>query len=405
MLHSVTALLSRQFTSRMRIFLCYSSKDRTAAESIYLALRAQHHAVFFDRSSLSPGHEYDNRIREEIERSDLFIFLLSPESINSGSYTLTELEIAQKTWDHPHGKVLPVMLRPTEMERVPSYLRAVTILQPDGNMPAAVAAAVFRLAVSRRPIRLYVLLSLIIAVSLGIGAYVFFFPALTSPMVLIPAGEFTMGANGWVYTEQPVHHVYLDAFKLDVHKITTSQYAKFLEATGRNQPYKWEEVILERDGDRPVVGVDWHDADAYCRWEGKRLPTEAEWEKAARGIDGRLYPWGNEKPTSQHANFGKDEWEGYETLSPKMYLAAGRSPYGIYDLAGNAWEWVADWMESSYYETSPNRNPVGPSSGQTKVIRGGSWGDDPATIRSTARFGSDPAKKDNVTGFRCALNG
>jgi formylglycine-generating enzyme required for sulfatase activity len=389
----------------MRIFLSYSSKDRKAAESINLALRAQHHAVFFDRSALSPGHEYDNRIREEIERSDLFLFLLSPDSISSGSYALTELEIAEKTWDHPDGKVLPVMLRPTELERVPSYLRAVTILEPDGNMPAAVADAVYRIAVSRRPLRVYVFVSLIMAVSLGIGAYVFFIRTPTPPMVLVPAGEFTMGTNDWVFTERPVHRVYLDAFKIDKYKITTSQYAKFLKATGRNQPYKWDEVILERDGDRPVVGVDWHDADAYCRWEGKRLPTEAEWEKAARGTDQRLYPWGNEKPTSRHANFAKDDWQGYETLAPEGSLAAGKSPYGIYDLAGNAWEWVADWMEPSYYEISPNRNPAGPSTGQTKVVRGGSWSDDPATIRSTARFGSDPAKKDNETGLRCAQDG
>jgi len=283
MLQSITAPLLSQFTARMRIFLSYSSKDRTAAESIYLALRAQHHAVFFDRSTLSPGQEYDNHIREEIERSGLFLFLLSPDSISSGSYALTELDIAQKTWDHPDGKVLPVMLRPTELERVPSYIRAVTILEPSGNVPAAVADAVHRLAVSRRPIRMYVFLSLIIAMSLGIGAYVLFIRTPTPPMALVPAGEFTMGINDWLSTEQPVHTVSLDAFKMDLYKVTTSQYAKFLEATGRNPPYTWDEVVLARDGDRPVVGVDWHDADAYCRWGGKRLPTEAEWEKAARG--------------------------------------------------------------------------------------------------------------------------
>ena len=134
----------------MEIFLSYSSKDKLLAEPIYLALRAQGHSVFFDRANLPAGDEYDVHIRKAIEDADLFLFLVSPDSLASGSYTLTELEIAQKTWDHPRGRVLPVLLRPVEIAKLPPYLRAVTVLEPVGNVPAAVADAVHRLASAKR---------------------------------------------------------------------------------------------------------------------------------------------------------------------------------------------------------------------------------------------------------------
>lgn len=144
--------------------------------------------------------------------------------------------------------------------------------------------------------------------------------------------------------EKPSHRVYLDAFYIDKYELTTSRYAQFLKATRRKQPDHWNEVSMAAHRDRPVIGVDWHDADAYCRWSGKRLPTEAEWEKAARGTEGRQYPWGNERPTSRNANFGKCcDWKGYASLAPVGSLEAGKSPLGISDMAGNVYEWVADW--------------------------------------------------------------
>ena len=155
-----------------------------------------------------------------------------------------------------------------------------------------------------------------------------------APMVLVSAGEFTMGGDS---IDNPRHPVYLDAFHMDKYEVTASRYAKFLQATGRQLPFKWSEMSLVSHGDRPVIGVTWEDADAYCRWASKRLPTEAEWEKAARGTDGREYPWGNEAPTPRHANFNKCcEWKGYGVLAIVGSLEAGRSPYGIYDLARRA---------------------------------------------------------------------
>jgi len=158
----------------MRVFLSYSSEDRKLVEPIYLSLRAQGHTVFFDRADLPPGEEYDARIREAIEKSQLFVFMLSPDSLKSGSYTLTELSIAQKTWEYPGGRLLPVVLRPMGLDQVPAYLKAITLLEPEGNVAASVADAVHRIAVARRRTVLKTLAKgLIVASIVCAGAYVY----------------------------------------------------------------------------------------------------------------------------------------------------------------------------------------------------------------------------------------
>ena len=221
-----------------------------------------------------------------------------------------------------------------------------------------------------------------------------------APMVLVPSGEFTMGGDS---NDNPRHPVYLDAFYMDKYEVTTSHYAGFLKVTGRQLPYKWSEAGLVSHGARPVIGVTWDDADTYCRWAGKRLPTEAEWEKAARGTDGREYPWGNETPTPQHANFNKCcEWTGYGVLAIVGSLEAGRSPYGIYDLAGNVSEWVADWYGKTSYKYELDRNPKGPTGGEEKVVRGGSWFEAGHLQRSALRSRSYPLAPSTDRGFRCA---
>ncbi len=238
-----------------------------------------------------------------------------------------------------------------------------------------------------------------------------------SPAVVVPAGLFLMGTTpeerdlittvyGFSHgleEEMPQHRIFLDAFYIDQYEVTNSRYAKFLEATGHEAPTNWNELDLAKEGDRPVAGVSWHDADAYCRWAGRRLPTEAEWEKAARGTDGRRYPWGNEIPTNQHANFGYSR-----QLTPVGSFETGMSPYGVHDLAGNVMEWVADFADRYYYadrynsQNGPDRNPKGPAFGITKIFRGGSRGKPAQWIRSAHRAWLKPDARSPLIGFRCA---
>ena len=235
-----------------------------------------------------------------------------------------------------------------------------------------------------------------------------------TPMVLVPAGEFTMGSNEGNDDEKPVHRIHLDAYYIDKYEVTIGQYGEFLEANSFDPPPLWTTMAQPSYENRPVVNVDWKDANNYCKWAGKRLPTEAEWEKAARGTDGRLYPWGNDPPDPLRANFGKDRatWNNHEALVQVGQLKAGKSPYGVYDLAGNVWEWVNDWYDPDYYATSPSRNPQGPSSGKFKVIRGGSWDLAPENLRSARRDLNipsttdydSPAYRNFNSGFRCAKN-
>ena len=225
---------------------------------------------------------------------------------------------------------------------------------------------------------------------------------LERSMVLVPAGEFIMGSWTGDADERPVRRVYLDAFFMDKDQMTVGQYAQFLEATSHGAPSDWHIMSRAMHQKRPVVNVDWADAAAYCKWAGKRQPTEAEWEKAARGTDGRTYPWGNEPPTKFHWNMNKELWNSHMGLTPVGMFEDGKSPYGINDMAGNVWEWVSDWYDDDYYSTAPLRNPTGPATGISKVVRGGSWGSGPEGLRSAERETHVPSFQGYGTGFRCA---
>jgi formylglycine-generating enzyme required for sulfatase activity len=228
------------------------------------------------------------------------------------------------------------------------------------------------------------------------------------PMVTIPAGPFLMGnpeGKGRA-DERPQRSVYLDEFTIDQVEVTNERYVAFVKFTGhRNPPNPYGTgslVSIDGIGQLPVVQTTWYDAKAYCSWAKKRLPTEAEWEKAARGTDGRLYPWGNEPPTAKRANFDR-EWEDQHTLHAVGSLPNGDSPYGVKDMAGNVREWISDWYDAEYYQHAPDQNPQGPDKkGVVRSIRGGSWHSPASDITASARGRGGFALQTHGTGFRCA---
>ena len=233
--------------------------------------------------------------------------------------------------------------------------------------------------------------------------------------VHVPAGEIEMGADGKAATDEgPKHKVYLDAFQINTYEVSNAQYYVFVKATGHRAPENccdsrfnlWRgDTMLDGVGDLPTINVSWDDAAAYCKWMGGRLPTEAEWEKAARGTDGRTYPWGNEPVDNYRASYSPDSyasWQGPISLAKINQYDSGRSPYGAYGMAGNVWEWVQDFYNEEYYKNSPPKNPQGPSDGYKHVIRGGSWRDTADVLRSTNRSQLLSETRDVYLGFRCA---
>jgi sulfatase modifying factor 1 len=225
-------------------------------------------------------------------------------------------------------------------------------------------------------------------------------------MIFIPAGEFLMGsAEGQGRRdERPQRKVYLDAYKIDKYETTNNRYLNFIHSTRRKEPpnpYSDKKLSEETGiGNLPVIQITWYDAVDYCRWAGKRLPTEAEWEKAARGEQRFVFPWGSNSPQPNEVNFERN-WEDTKTLWPVGITAQTASPYGVMDMAGNAREWTNDWYAPNYYGTGVNKNPKGPKFGVLKVIKGGSWHSFEPDIRTASRGKGGFALKTDGIGFRC----
>ena len=225
-----------------------------------------------------------------------------------------------------------------------------------------------------------------------------------SIMVYVPEGEFEMGDGQ--EGNCPKHKVHLSAYWIGMYCVTNAQYLTFVDATGHRPPDKtdygtpvWNGRSFPKEkAAHPVVCVDWDDAQAYARWAGCQLPTEAQWEKAARGPSGLIYPWGNDWDQAKCRN---DKNKGSEQTAPVHAYPQGASGYGTYNQSGNVWEWCADWYDSGYYKNSQQQDPAGPATGSGRVDRGGSWGyDDPANFRGALRSWGGPGYRYGYRGFR-----
>jgi serine/threonine-protein kinase len=220
-------------------------------------------------------------------------------------------------------------------------------------------------------------------------------------MVYVPAGPFQMGSNDFK-DSQPIHEVNLDTYWIDQTDVTNFMYAKCVQDGKCNQPSNTDHYNNSNYANHPVVYVSWNDAKAYCSWAGRRLPSEAEWEKAARGTDGgmyRIYPWGDSPANCSLANY--NYCEGDTTAVDAHQDNASR--YGAYDMAGNVWQWVNDWYAPDYYGILANNvfDPQGPFDGPDRVLRGGAWSSWESDIRATTRFHNPPSLAWDTIGFRC----
>jgi len=247
--------------------------------------------------------------------------------------------------------------------------------------------------------------------------------AQSAPVVTIPAGSFLLGSKRvdndpyghWTQfddTELPQNRVWLDTYEIDRDEVSLGEYVAFLQKRNEHPPDElqkliWHVITIHSISDQtltrwPALYVTWHDAKNFCTAMGKRLPTEAEWEKAARGPDGNLFPWGTAAPDLQHAMFGQHHVHEIPILAAVDSHRDGQSPYGLRHMAGNVAEWAQDWFGLDYYAYMPERNPTGPTNGRYKTLRGGSWKSYATMLRTATRNGLPPDQRAATVGFRCA---
>jgi formylglycine-generating enzyme len=221
-------------------------------------------------------------------------------------------------------------------------------------------------------------------------------------MVLVPAGEFYMGADDDQVAAMPRHPVYLDDYYVDVYEVSQTRYKECLEAGGCELTAGTGELMNRPVWDEhPMMDITWYDAQEYCEWRGGNLPTEAQWEKAARGTDERRFPWGNEPVTCERARYGECGW----MTAPVGTHPEGASPYGVEDMAGNAWELIYDWYQQDYYSVSPYENPTGPEEPTAyKSERGGAWFYEADLMTAIWRNNLPPTAHYLYVGFRCVIN-
>jgi formylglycine-generating enzyme required for sulfatase activity len=383
------------------LFISYARKDVEFAQKLNADLQRHGVATWIDELGIRGGEDWPDRIATAIEGCKAMLIILSPHSVAS-RWVQRELAFA----DQKDKRVLPLLYKPC---RLPAWfeLRFGNVQRADFSRGGYETNLAELLASIQQ------VLGLTVAT-----------PApdvltITSPihleLVRVPVGEFLMGSDPAKDKraqdeEQPQHRVYVSEFYIGRYPVTNEQYAAFVKATQHEVPEHWEggEIPSSKEN-HPVVYVSWHDAVAFCQWLSQetdrtfRLPTEAEWEKAARGADGRIYPWGNEwdetKLNSREAGPG-------DTTPVGQYSPDGDSPYGTADMSGNVWEWCADGYDEEEYQRrakSTVRDPQGPKEGTSRVLRGGAFLSDRRRVRCAYRDWGNPYNRWDSSGFRVVL--
>jgi len=401
-------------TDQFDVFLCHNSKDKPAVKKIGLRLKKLGIRPWLDEWELRPGLRWLGTLSRQISKIRSAAVFIG--SNGKGPWQSMEIEVFLNQLVKRGCPVIPVILpNAPKVPNLPLFLSGMTWVDFRKDDPDPMERLVWGITGKRGITDKDI--EIIGPVPDTAGTLP---EEITgrdgAQMRLIPAGEFQMDSDDYD-DEKPVHTVYLDAFYIDKYEVTNAQYKEFMESTGHKAPLYWDDSNYNSPG-QPVVGVTWEDANAYAKWAGKLLPTEAEWEKAARGgLVGKKYVWGDDWPPPEKAGNFADEsakkvftgWsiiEGYDDGYAYAAPVGSFSPngHGLYDMAGNVWEWCVDWYDGEYYKRSPERNPTGPDSGSTRVLRGGSWYyDGPDYLRVANRNNNDPTNTNNNVGFRCAM--
>ncbi|MBI5303701.1 MAG: SUMF1/EgtB/PvdO family nonheme iron enzyme [Chloroflexi bacterium] len=400
-----------------KFFITHSWKDIDFARKLCDDLRANGLDGFFDAYSIKPGDLISKEISDGLEKCDVYVPILSHAALKS-PWCDEEIHAALTLGKFPgrsgRPRIIPILVEDCQ-EAMPILLRTRLYIMFDGCYDDAFRELLikgFGVALqtptpkSQPPEVLALPSPKVVSLLRRImsPAHSIIHPKAKKEMILVPAGEFVMGDDKGGKDEKPSHKVFLNAFYISRYPVTNAEYKKFVDATKHRIPRHWqnEEIPTGNEND-PVVYVSWEDAVGYCKWAGVRLPTEAEWEKAASWDDAkklkRVYPWGDEfdadKCNTSESKIG-------DTTPVGKYSPQGDSEYGVGDMAGNVWEWCADWYDGNYYKNSPAQNPQGPDSRSQRVLRGGSWNLSRDFARCAIRDHVNPHNRSYVIGFRVA---